>query len=96
MSKNTSGMQGGIPSPRITPDILKMSKTITCSCGNITFKEAIVFKKISAIVSPTGKEEILPIDIVICEKCGKINKELIQHDIFPEEASESKQSILLK
>jgi len=81
-----SGGQMGVP--RITPEILKMAKTVKCSCGGMLFKQSIVFKKISAILSPSGKEEILPIDVMVCETCNRVNKELLQYDILPAEIME--------
>jgi len=74
--------------PRITPDMLKKSKNIECSCGGIIFRQAIVFKKISALLSPSSKEEILPIDVMVCEKCNKVNRTLMQYDILPDEVME--------
>lgn len=73
---------GGV---RLTPDLIKKSKTITCSCGGMIFRPSLVFKRISSILSPSGNDEILPIDVMVCEKCGKINGELLTHDVLPAE-----------
>jgi len=88
MSKLISNNGGEMIKPKITPDLLKMSKTLTCSCGGMLFKQSMVFKKISAILSPSGKEELLPIDVIVCEKCNKVNREMLQYDILPEELME--------
>ena len=49
---------------------------IVCSdCGSKTFMEVAVLKRISAILSPSGKEEIYPIPVFVCSKCGKIPQE---------------------
>ena len=45
---------------------------IQCDCGSHTFNSKMMFKKISQFESPTGKEEQIPIDIVVCDSCGKI------------------------
>jgi hypothetical protein len=45
---------------------------ITCDCGSHLFKSLIMIKKISQFESPTMREEQVPIDIVVCEGCGKI------------------------
>jgi hypothetical protein len=87
MNKNEINA-GGMVHPKITPDMLKLSKNVTCSCGGIIFRQAMVFKKISAILSPSGKEEILPIDVIVCESCNKVNRSLLQYDILPEEVME--------
>ena len=36
----------------------------------------IFFKKISALVSPTGQESIIPVQVYSCGNCGHINKSL--------------------
>lgn len=45
---------------------------ITCDCGSHLFKSLMMIKKISQFESPTMREEQVPIDIVVCESCGKI------------------------
>ena len=69
----------------LTPEILRQSKNLTCDCGGILFKEGVIIKKISQFVSPTGKEEIFPLEVLICENCGKIPTEFDTHKIIPEE-----------
>jgi rRNA maturation protein Nop10 len=46
-------------------------------CGNYTFEEVVLMKKISALVSPTGKEAIVPIPTFACNVCGHINKQFL-------------------
>lgn len=77
--------EGSMPKLKITPDMLKNAANIECSCGGIIFEPAMVFKKISPILSPSGKEEILPIDVMVCKKCGRINRNLMQFDVLPDE-----------
>lgn len=43
-----------------------------CSCGGVIFDTAVMIKRVSAILSPTLKEEIVPADVIICKSCGKI------------------------
>lgn len=53
-------------------------KDVTCECGNSTFVEQYKIKKISALLTKSGKEEIMPYSVLACSKCGKIldaNKE---------------------
>jgi hypothetical protein len=69
----------------ITPEIIRQSKTITCDCGGILFRPGLVFKKISQFISPTGKEEVFPLETLICEKCGKVPNEFNTQKIIPEE-----------
>ena len=43
-------------------------------CGNDTFTQAYYMRKLSAILSPTGEEAMIPIQVFACAKCGYINK----------------------
>ena len=57
---------------------IDFSKTteIKCeSCGGSTFKQTLLLRKMSALVSPNGQETIIPMQVFACEKCGHVNKE---------------------
>jgi len=71
--------------PQITPTMLRSSKNIECDCGGLIFSEKLFFKKISAILSPSGKEEVAPMPIIVCEKCGKVPSAFDTQNILPEE-----------
>ena len=50
----------------------------TCeSCGNDTFVQVYRMRKLSALLSPTGKPTMIPIQIFACAKCGHINPEFL-------------------
>ena len=49
-------------------------------CGNKTFKNTNLIKTISAIVSPSGKEMIIPIPVFACDKCGHVNEEFLKNE----------------
>ena len=56
------------------PD-LSLATDIVCeNCGNFTFENVILMKKVSAILSPEGKEGIVPIPTFGCVACGYINE----------------------
>ena len=56
------------------PD-LSLAQDIVCeNCGNLTFQEVLLMKKVSALVSPNGKEGIVPIPTFSCVACGYVNK----------------------
>ena len=70
---------GGIP-PRQDGLQLDISKTdtIVCeNCGNASFIQAFFLKKVSALVSPTGKEAVVPIQVFSCGNCGAIPKNML-------------------
>ena len=76
MSSHPKGMP-----PREDGLQLDISKadTIVCEeCGNASFIQAFFLKKISALMSPTGKEAIVPMQVFSCGNCGAIPKNMIQ------------------
>lgn len=74
----------GRPKVNITPDMMRSFKTLTCDCGNQLFTPGVVIKKISAIVSPSGQEELYPMEVLICTECGKVPNELNTLGMLPE------------
>jgi len=64
--------QKPLPQQQVQVD-LKDADTMKCqSCGNSIFIQGYVIKKISAIVSPTGKEVIAPVQVFNCGNCGEM------------------------
>jgi len=58
---------------------LKQADTIKCkSCGNYLFIKSTVLKRLSALVSPTGEEAIIPIEIYSCGNCGQVPKDMLK------------------
>lgn len=63
--------------PKLNVDLSK-APDVTCdNCGNYTFQEVVLMKKVSALVSPTGKDGIVPIPVFACNACGFINKQFL-------------------
>ena len=57
---------------------IDMSQTtpVKCdACENQTFKQTLLIRKLSALVSPSGQETVIPIGVFACEKCGHVNTE---------------------
>ena len=53
---------------------LKQADTIKCkSCGNYLFIQSFILKKLSALVSPTGQEAMIPVQVYSCGSCGEEN-----------------------
>ena len=66
------GMDGKPQGLQIDPSTLK---DIVCEqCGSKYFRSVNAFKRVSALVSPTGKEQIVPVPTFRCDDCGFINK----------------------
>ena len=60
---------------------LSKADTVRCDdpeCNNVLFIQSTIIKRLSAIVSPTGKEALVPIDVYSCGNCGKVPKTMLQ------------------
>ena len=63
--------------PGLQIDISKTDTIVCDECGNASFIQAFFLKKVSALVSPTGKEAIVPIQVFSCGNCGAIPKNML-------------------
>ena len=57
---------------------VNMSQTtaVTCeSCEHDIFIPAFKIRKMSALLSPHGKETMIPMQVFACAKCGHINED---------------------
>jgi hypothetical protein len=63
---------------QVTPAMMKSATDVVCeSCGCHTFKPVAMLKKISALLSPNGRETIVPIQAFACDKCSHVNEEFV-------------------
>jgi len=76
-------INGGEPTGNPMDNIdLTHAKDIVCEkCQGKGFKQTLMLKKLSALLSPTGQEAIIPVAAFACESCGHINKEFQDADI---------------
>jgi len=52
--------------------------TVCCEkCENETFQQVYQMRKLSALLSPTGKPTMIPVQVFACTKCGHINSEFL-------------------
>ena len=56
-------------------DISKTSAVKCEACENQTFKQSLLLRKLSALVSPNGQETLIPVQVFACEKCGNVNSD---------------------
>jgi len=70
---------------KISPETIRNGQLFKCDCGGATFKERVMFKIISPILSPTGREEIFPLNVIICDACGKTPNYFNPENIIPKE-----------
>ena len=66
------------PQQEVQVDLTK-ADTIKCEdCGNYLFITANVIKRISPILSPTGQEALVPVQVYSCGNCGKVPKMFLE------------------
>ena len=56
-------------------DITKTTPINCDKCEGATFKQTLLLRKLSALVSPSGQETIVPMQVFACDKCGHVNAE---------------------
>ena len=58
---------------------LKDAEDVKCDeCENVYFSPVAGMKPLSALVSPTGKEVLVPVQTFQCVKCGHVNEEFLE------------------
>jgi len=79
-NKNLSNIQlmKDQPTATINESHLAQAESVSCEhCANQTFVGVVMLKRISPIISPTGKEAVVPIQTFACNACGFVNKEFL-------------------
>tara|TARA_Y100000593_G_scaffold93222_1_gene187303 strand:- start:1468 stop:1743 length:276 start_codon:yes stop_codon:yes gene_type:complete len=83
-----------LPKPKVQVDLSK-ADTIKCEeCGNYSFIQSFFIKRLSAIVSPTGQEAMIPIQVYSCGNCGAVPKSMMGEAGLEEESKEDSLSRL--
>lgn len=68
-------------------DIIKSASFVICpgttehTCNNVTFVPVVMFKKLNALISPTGKDELFPIKAMACNACGSVLNEMLPPEL---------------
>ena len=47
-------------------------------CSNDTFTPTFIIKHLSALLSPTGQETMVPVQLFECSKCGHVNEKFLE------------------
>lgn len=64
--------------PKLSKQIAESATDITCEkCQSTIFSPVFLIKKISPLVSPTGKEINIPVQTFACFKCHHVNDDFI-------------------
>jgi len=55
---------------------LREQPTIACEkCESIFFKEVVIIKRVSKLLTGSPKDADVPFPTYMCEKCGHVNKD---------------------
>lgn len=55
---------------------IDLTTEIVCDeCSHNVFSPAFFLRKVSKFISPDGQDRLLPLDTMVCNKCGNINAE---------------------
>jgi len=57
---------------------LSKAEDVICGCGCKTFQPVMMIKRLSPIVSPTGEEVMVPLQVYACIECHEIPEKFKQ------------------
>ena len=61
---------------------LKQTTAVQCeSCLGEAFQEALMLRRVSALLTGTGREGFVPIQVFSCTKCGHVNSNFIPAEL---------------
>lgn len=61
---------------RINPG--ELDDVVCEECNNFTFVQVVLMKRMPSLISPTGKEAFIPMQVYACNACGHINERFIK------------------
>ena len=70
------------PMKQIKPPQKKLhiedTESLTCDdCGNYSFIKSYFIRRVSALMSPSGQEALIPIEVFSCGNCGKVPEKMM-------------------
>jgi len=61
---------------------IKQTSEVTCTtCGNNVFAQGVFLRRVSALVSPQGRDGYLPVPTFYCTSCGAVNDEFVPAEL---------------
>lgn len=65
------------PQQQFNVDINNTTEFVCPECEHTLFKENYMIRKLSALLSPTGTESFIPINVLACAKCGTVPEQFM-------------------
>ena len=72
--------------PQMNVDFSQTTAECCEKCGNDSFVSVFKMRKLSALLSPTGKEARIPIPLFACSKCMHINECFLPKEDFGDDS----------
>ena len=70
--ENQHVKQTKMQQPQLNIDLSQTTEETCESCGHSVFTQAYKMRKLSALLSPTGQESMIPIQVFVCAKCDNM------------------------
>ena len=61
-------------------DMTQTTEVKCDECQSNHFEQVIKMRRLSAILSPTGKEALIPMPVFACKNCGHVNEEFLPQE----------------
>jgi len=74
---------GNPPIEKVSPQMdIKQTQPVECdNCKSQAFQEAVMLRRVSAILSPSGKSGLLPLPVFACISCGHVNEQFLPPEL---------------
>ena len=60
------------PNMRVNNDVVALAPILKCKCGSTFWEAVYILKHLNILVSPTGREELVPLPGWRCADCKKV------------------------
>jgi len=67
--------------PNVNVDISQTTPVLCEECGGTYFEQAMVLRRVSAILTGQGKPGFMPIPVFRCADCGHVNKDFLPKEV---------------
>jgi hypothetical protein len=58
----------------IRPELLAIADPVICEiCENDLYLETVIIRRLSALLSPSGRVEMMRFPVLACSQCGHVN-----------------------
>jgi hypothetical protein len=66
---------------KMNVDISQTRPVVCDECGGIYFQEVLHIRKVSGLVTGTGKISYIPIPVFQCTNCNHVNEEFLPNEV---------------